>query len=300
MPILNQQIMSAYSGLVKMDAITEAVKSGECVLFLGSGVHYDSPEEDYPKEKRPLLGTELAEYLADRCDFSKHFPKESKQNLPRVAMCYQIDQGRNKLVEEVRENVQIGKFPSPALEALAELPFSVIITTNYDRLLENALTNHGKTPLPVVYDPEGRGPTPNPKPTINMPVVFKMHGDIMQPESIVITDEDYIQFVLRMSGKGEGHPVPETVRYKLMEWPTLFVGYSLLDYNLRLLFKTLRWKLDPANFPQNYSIDPYPDPLIFDVWGLKGGYVVFITQSVWTFVPELYKNITGKDMLKGK
>ena len=30
--------------------------------------------------------------------------------------------------------------PSPALEGLAKLPFPLIITTNYDRLLERAFT----------------------------------------------------------------------------------------------------------------------------------------------------------------
>jgi hypothetical protein len=33
------------------------------------------------------------------------------------------------------------------------------------------------------------------------PIVCKIHGDIAGRETIVITDEDYIQFVLRMSNK---------------------------------------------------------------------------------------------------
>ena len=39
----------------------------------------------------------------------------------------------------------------------------------------------------------------------------------------------------------------------LTDWTTLFVGYSLLDYNLRLLFKTLRWKIDSANLERVLS-----------------------------------------------
>ena len=67
--------------------------------------------------------------------------------------------------------------------------------------------------------------------------------------SLVITDEDYIQFVLRMTDKEPYHPVPVTMKHYLKRWPTLFIGYSLKDYNLRLLFRTLRWKLDKAKFP---------------------------------------------------
>src|SRR5882762_10616287 len=116
-----------------------------------------------------------------------------------------------------------------------------------------------------------------------------MHGCVSDPNSIVVTDEDYILFVMRMGDSPPYHAVPERLQVKFKRWPTLFVGYSLLDYNLRLLFKTLRWKMDKAKFPTTYSVDPYPDPLIFDVWYNQNKYVTFIAQDVWNFVPELYR-----------
>jgi hypothetical protein len=135
-------------------------------------------------------------------------------------------------------------------------------------------------------------------PSEKEPYLFKLHGDIQKRETIVITDEDYIQFVLRMTEKESSHPVPRTFRYNLTRWPTLFVGYSLLDYNLRLLFKTLRWQMDIGNIRPAYSVDPYPDPLIFDVWHNQKKYVTFVAQDVWTFVPVLYQKVTGKVMPK--
>ena len=132
----------------------------------------------------------------------------------------------------------------------------------------------------------------------NQPFVVKVHGDVQTPESIVITDEDYIQFVLRMSDKEPYNPVPLTYRFFFTKWPTLFVGYSLLDYNLRLLFKTLRWKIDPSVVPDTYSVDLSPDPLIVDVYYNRQRYINFITQDVWTFVPSLYHMVTGEEMPK--
>ena|SRR2546421_12125617 len=115
-------------------------------------------------------------------------------------------------------------------------------------------------------------------------------------ESIVITDEDYIDFVMRMSDKGLANPVPLTLAYYLKKWPILCVGYSLMDYNLRLLFKTLRWIGDPANIQRTYSVDIQPDGLIYKVYSEPKGFVQFIVQDVWTFVPELYLRIKGKEM----
>ncbi len=82
----------------------------------------------------------------------------------------------------------------------------------------------------------------------------------------------------------------------LKRWPTLFIGYSLMDYNLRLLFQTLRWKVDRARFPMAYSVDPYPDPLLeFTLGAGLQRQVIFIAQDVWTFVPALYRAVVGED-----
>ena len=80
------------------------------------------------------------------------------------------------------------------------------------------------------------------------------------------------------------------------------MGYSLVDYNLRLLFHTLRWKIHPAERPATFSIDLHPDPLIFTGYGADANkpaqepLVSFIVQDIWTFIPELYQEIKGLRM----
>jgi SIR2-like domain len=280
-----------------LDQIAGAVREQHCILFLGAGVHAPPPEGspfEYPPEQRPPIGSALSRELADSCGLSERSPDEDPSNLQRVALFYEIARSRRQLVEAVTTAVNTGKQPSPMLRALAELDFPLVITTNYDQLFERALYAAGKQPRAAVYTPNLEATTDHRDPSAASPVVFKIHGDIMQPETIVITDEDYIQFVLRMSNKDPYDPVPLTLKYYLTGWPTLFVGYSLLDYNLRVLFKTLRWKIDSASVPEMYSVDYRPDPLIFDVWHNQRRYVNFIAQDVWTFVPALYERALGR------
>ncbi len=99
-----------------------------------------------------------------------------------------------------------------------------------------------------------------------------------------------------MSDKEPYDPIPLSLKHFLTGWTTLFVGYSLLDYNLRLLFKTLRWKIDPANMPDMYSVDFRPDALILDVWQNQRRYVKFIAEDVWSFVPQLYEVVLGEEL----
>jgi SIR2-like domain len=279
--------------------IADAVRKQQCILFLGAGVHAPPPVGspfEYPEEQRLPLGSALSEWLASDCNLADRLPKEDPRNLQRVALFYEIERSRTQLVEQIREAVQAGKRPSPMLHALAELDFPLVITTNYDQLFESALATTGKQPRVSVYTPNLEPTVDYRNPTPESPIVFKIHGDITRPETLVVTDEDYIQFVLRMSNKDPYDPLPLTLKFYLTGWTTLFVGYSLLDYNLRLLFKTLRWKVDSANLPDMYSVDYAPDPLILDVWCNQRRYVKFIAQDVWAFVPKLYEFVAGKEL----
>ena len=282
-----------------LDLVADGVRRQQSILFLGAGVHAPPPAGSpfrYPPHQRPPIGAALSRTLADSCELARRYPDENLANLQRVALFYEIERSRHQLVDAVRSAVQVDKRPSPMLRALAELDFPLVITTNYDQLFENALAAAGKQPRVAVYTPNLEATADYRDPTPQSPVIFKIHGDIARPETLVITDEDYIQFVLRMSNKDPYDPVPLTLKFYLTGWSTLFVGYSLLDYNLRLLFKTLRWKIDSANMPDMYSVDSRPDPLIFDVWHNQRRYVKFIAQDVWSFVPKLYELVRGEEL----
>jgi hypothetical protein len=188
---------------------------------------------------------------------------------------------------------------------LAALPFPIIVTTNYDQLFERALQNtrlaNGKMKDPKIhiYDPKKKKDDEDDEipldPSPDEPIVLKLHGDIKKRDSIVVTEEDYITFIQRMSDK-HLHPVPQNIRARLHTWRVLFIGYSLKDYNLRLLLRTLRWKVDPANLPLSFSVDPKPDDLIVEVWQRGEKKIVnFIEQDLWDFVPALYREVKGAD-----
>ncbi len=291
-----------------MDELTEiatAVAKGQCILFLGAGVHYGPPAgapqeyfDAYPEEKRPPLGAALSRKLAAESEYLERFPGWETGDLKRVGWHYEDRLSRNKLMKRIKEEVHVGKIASPAVRGLAALDFPLVMTTNFDQLFEQSLRAIGKQPQLSIYSPSSMNPTEDPTddPTPQNPLVCKLHGDVDDPESAVVTDEDYIQFVLRMGDKAPFHPVPETFLYRFKRWPTLFIGYSLIDYNLRLLFKAMRVNLDPALFPETYSIDPKPDQLIVRYWSDQRRYVRFVTQDVWTFVPALYERIKKAPM----
>ena len=290
--------------------LVKAVRTGECILFLGAGVHYPPDDKDptyggcYPESIRPPVGSELANLLYKDTDLKidPDYGWKAKlaiaRNLQRMSLYYEIKKGSKKeLVKKVKQEIIPNKQPSRALKALAQLDFPIICTTNYDNLFEKALILAGKNPNVSSYSNQPTAATKDyverRTPPADNPFLFKIHSDIDDPtESIVITDEDYIQFILRMmTGVGMYDPIPMVFRSHMQIWPMLFIGFSLMDYNLRLLFKLLGWNIPHPK--HSYSVGPYPDGLIRKTYDPP---VKFIVQDVWDFVPKLYIAVTGMPM----
>jgi hypothetical protein len=282
-----------------MNKLVEHVKRGECILFLGAGVNVASQDDrfPYPEKHRPLQAKSLAKKLIEGTQYHEMLPGASEEDLQKASLYIDVMLSRQELAERLKKHLRDGKYPSHALRMLAALPFPIIITTNYDDLLETALAQAGKRVVKHIYEPR---PTVGTKdlentPPPDRPVVFKIHGDLDEPLSIVVTDEDYIKFVHRMTSREEAfNPVPLEIRYRLSRQPTLFIGYSLLDYNLRLLFRTLRSPAD-RTFPNAYAIDMAPDPLILDVWQNRDRIVTFFVHDLWHFIPWLYCQVQGEE-----
>src|SRR5205823_6157671 len=79
--------------------------------------------------------------------------------------------------------------PAPAHYLLLSLPFRLIITTNYDDLLERALIALKRHPIKVVRQEDvartGQG---------DGVFVVKLHGDAAEPEGVVLARDDYDEF----------------------------------------------------------------------------------------------------------
>ena len=137
---------------------------------------------------------------------------------------------------------------SPYL-VLAGLNLPIFITTNYDHTLEEALRFRNKKPrseicrwyddLKVFLENANRRSIfkSRYKPSIEEPLVYHLHGDMDVPQSLVLTERDYIQFVINLSKEKEKDILPSVVRTALATSSLLFVGYSLEEINFRIIFQ---------------------------------------------------------------
>ena len=71
-------------------------------------------------------------------------------------------------------------------------------------------------------------------------VLYKQHGSLagVERDSVIVSEEDYIQYLMRMRS-GEG-VVPGAITSMLDKVAFLFLGYSFNDWNVRAMYKSVR------------------------------------------------------------
>jgi hypothetical protein len=132
--------------------------------------------------------------------------------------------------------------PSSVHEQLAALPFSLIVTTSQDSLLEQALKAAGKAPVTQRYHLRG-DKRENPEFVVPgspaSPVVFHLFGSAEEPSSLVLSENDVLDFLIRVVS--ERPPLPNSLLrvLKRIGQSFLFVGFGIRHWDLRILLKIL-------------------------------------------------------------
>jgi len=286
--------------------IRRMLYEGRVVPFLGAGASMvGRPSDPDPSPwtlDAPYLpsGWDLAHYLADESAFPSEDPRD-REDLAKVASYY-VDIGNRTLLKDClraafERTSEIG--PLHRLLASVDAPL-VIVSTNYDTLVERALQDARKPYDLVVYPadqheianavlwwPHGaEQPEIEETSTLSIDldkttVVFKMHGSIAPGEdeelrgrwaSFVITEEDYVEFIFRMTNEAA---IPATFFTHFLDRSFLFLGYSLRDWNLRVVLRSL--KSVPgrpvSDERPDWAIQKDPSLLEQALWGKRGVHI---------------------------
>jgi hypothetical protein len=82
------------------------------------------------------------------------------------------------------------------------------------------------------------------KPSVSKLLVYRLHGDIDVPQSMVLTKRDYIDFVINLNKNDEKLTIRSTIRTTFTASSLLFIGYSFDDITLRVIFQGVISSLD--------------------------------------------------------
>jgi hypothetical protein len=216
------------------------IDGGQCTLFLGGNAG--------------LSGVPTKSEIARRLAADSDYPLDDTDNLARV--CQYIAATVNPLEPKDRIREFFRGVPTPevsrrdnAYRKLAELPFSIYVVTGFDSYLVSALISAKRDPrseicrwqanlsdLPSALD---GGYVPS----VANPLVFHIYGNIERSESLVVTEDDFMDFLVNTSRESTPKPIPEKVQAAFASNSLLFFGYHLEDLEFRVLVRRMLLQL---------------------------------------------------------
>ncbi len=222
------------------DTLLSRIRDGKCTPFLGAGA------------SAHVLPTGAV--LADRWAKELGYPLQEPGDLARVAQYLAItrDPLRPKeLVSKVCMAVDpvSALRPGDCYDMISDLDLPVYITTNYDDLLMHALRNKRKQPQALLcpWNASARElaeKTYEYEPSPQRPAVYYLHGSAQKPGSIVLTEDDYLDFIVWVTRswrqQAEKSYIAPVVKEALAETSLVFIGYSQNDWSFRVLMRSMR------------------------------------------------------------
>lgn len=286
--------------------IREGLRQGLVIPFLGSGASLNSATPHLADGGGGADGLPTASELARILAKQAHFPEDEQLDLTKVAQYYHHVIGGRVPLHRVLRGIFDRDYPCMSVHHyLASLGTPLlIVTTNYDDLIERAFDAAGREYDLVIHttDPgmAGRllwwkhGQTEPEKviPNKLLPaleattVIYKMHGAVDRHaparDQYVITEDDYVEFLARMVNKTA---IPAGFAEPFLTRHFLFLGYGLRDWNLRVVLNRIEKQLRLSHEIISWAVQHEPSPLERRFWQGRGVEVYDLTID--EFVKEL-------------
>ena len=296
--------------------VAESIVKGEVTPFLGAGVNLCDRPRDREVEWDPKRGDylptaeELAKYLAQELRVSG-----GSGDLARIAQFGASLRDTKELYAKIRSVLEsehpvtsahrfLASLPDLRRDQSHPLPPQLIVSTNYDDLMERAFRAAGVPFDLLVYEAEGKDrgrfwhhpPTGDERILIKRPnayrypfldknpVILKIHGSIDRSgalgDSYIITEDHYIDY---LANRPLEQIIPATLLDRIRNSRLLFLGYSLRDWNLRVFLRRLTQSQRLAT--KQWAVSLYADEAETKFW--SAAHVEILQTPLDAYVREL-------------
>jgi len=256
--------------------LLERIAGKNCTPIVGLGAVTGGPPEGVGADTWNFqypIGATLAQEWATEFKY----PLEDATRIEHVAQFIGVEYGQSLPKERIADQLAKTCPPDFTQEnethrVLAELNLPIYLTSNFDDYLVRALraaekdvrvsicrwNKHIPQTAPA-YDPDQRDLIPyaiaeegeepgtlayNPEtnaryePTLASPLVYHFHGHMAWPASLVVTEDDYFEFLLNLA-KASPSLITPRIQRVFGAGSLLFLGYKLSDWDFRVLFRLL-------------------------------------------------------------
>jgi hypothetical protein len=209
---------------------TKALEEGYAAIFAGAGLSQPSGFVNWKELLR-----EIAKELGLDVDLESDLIALAQYHVNTRAGRSQLNR---LLIEEFTKDAEI----TENHKLVANLPLRTVWTTNYDSLIEESFREVHKRPDVKITQDNLAITFPKRDVTI-----YKMHGDVSQPQEAVLTKEDYEVY------NDKRALFSDLLKGDLISKTFLFLGFSFTDPNIDYILSRIR-NLLGQNQRQHYCV----------------------------------------------
>ena len=240
--------------LETVPGLVEAARAGNLVPFIGAGISCQAKTSD---DRNFPTWEKLIKEMAGRACIQGMIGNEEREEIGRL-----VDRGRHLMAAQHLKDTAVfeevikerfdpeGAEPGVIHTELFNLGASLIVTTNYDKLLEEAYCNkHKRYPTVVTFEKAHdvvfnlRGDKRK------SPLIFKIHGTVDDPRNVVLAEKDYRKLIYKEPGYRTVLSAIFVTKVVLM------LGFSFTDPELTVLTESLRDAFQHTSTP-DYIVLP--------------------------------------------
>ena len=246
-----------WTGLLRM------IQQGKCTPIIGPRVYGRwipnrnqvaerwAIEHGYPFGDKVNLAR-VAQYMASsqgddfpRSELMDTTLKEMLRRLPEELRPAQKVQSLTELVSAVGFQHLAADDPNEVHRVLASLNLPLYLTTNFVSFMTDALAALGRKPtrelcrwnerldgLPSIFEDR-----PDYVPTPDEPLSYHFFGTDDEPDSVVLTEDNYFDWLVKVSAEPER--VPPVIQAAMTNTSLMFLGYSMHDIEFRVIMRGL-------------------------------------------------------------
>ena len=228
------------------DQLIQYLKKGVVVPFLGAGL---SVAGGFPSWKDHLR------QQGRTAGIDKIHIEDLLGNGQYETVIEEIEniRGRDVLTQEIRDVFsRAGNITNTTL-LLTELFSDTVITTNYDRLIEQAFDTGQENAFQVI-----NGLNALEKPESDRVTIIKLHGDIKNPTRCILSKNQY-DAAYGGDQLDMTLPIPKLLSYYYKNSSLLFLGCSLNNDRTIQVFRAAKVAIGDAATQQHFSIEQAPE-----------------------------------------
>lgn len=231
----------------RFDQLCDRMEGGDVVPFVGAGVSQPGgfpTWKDHLRQQGRTAGMDpgAIEVLLSQGSYEEVVDQIEQQR------------GEEVFAQELRDAFAKNGVIPPADYLISEMFQDTVITTNYDRLIEQSFDFGGDKSVEVLTPATILQP-----PDVTKVTVIKLHGNVDAPASCILSKAQY------GAAYGEdaidlARPIPQALDYYFRNSNLLFLGCGLNEDRTVRVFEAIKMKAkaDGAEVPQHFSIEQCP------------------------------------------